>query len=112
MTNDQKTEFGHLHEVFFLYKKRKNIFSSLRKIPTVSVDYHHIILKKRDSNRAPLDVRKLNEEFFRLENQLAGSNIRMRLASLAQNEINTKHTRFKDIGIVMCSCIILLLLLK
>ena len=86
--------------MFFLYKKRKNIFSSLRRIPTVSVDYHHIILKKRDSNRVPLDVRKLNEEFFRLENQLAGSNIRMRLASLAQNEINAKHTRFKDIGII------------
>ena len=113
--------------VFILYKKKPDLFSKRigavgsciqfsscsdickgEKTPApvitmISSDAKHIILKK-DTNLlkritdVTADAWRLNEEFSRLEAQVAETITRVKTTEVAQLEANKKANRYKDIG--------------
>ena len=114
--------------VFILYKKKPDLFSKRigavgscvqfsscsaickgEKTPApvitmISSDAKHIILKKdtnllKNITDVTADAWRLNEEFSRLEAQVAETITRVKTTEVAQLEANKKANRYKDIGI-------------
>ena len=113
--------------VFILYKKKPDLFSKIigsdgsfiqfssfsdickgettpaPVITMISSDAKHIILKKdtnllKNITDITADAWRLNEEFSRLEAQVAETITRVKTTEVAQLEANKKANRYKDIG--------------
>ena len=113
--------------VFILYKKKPDLFSKrigavgpcvqfsscsdickgettpAPVITMISSDAKHIILKKdtnllKNITDITADAWRLNEEFSRLEAQVAETITRVKTTEVAQLEANKKANRYKDIG--------------
>ena len=114
--------------VFILYKKKPDFFSKRigsdgsciqfssfsdickgettpAPVITISSDAKHIILKKdtnllKNITDITADAWRLNEEFSRLEAQVAETITRVKTTEMAQLDANKKANRYKDIGII------------